>query len=48
MEFLFEFVIKKDRVLQNTVFLYSENHSLGEWFQRSLVAMMKTKKLLLL
>ena len=24
-------------------FLYSENHSLGEWFQRSLVAMMKTK-----
>ena len=23
--------------------MYSENHSLGEWFQRSLVAMMKTK-----
>ena len=24
-------------------YLYSENHSLGEWFQRSLVAVMKTK-----
>jgi hypothetical protein len=23
--------------------LYSENHSLGEWFKKSLVAMMKTK-----
>ena len=28
--------------------LYSENHSLGEWFQRSLVAMMKEEKLPLL
>ena len=29
-------------------FLYVENHSLGEWFQRRLVPMMKTEKLLLL
>ena len=28
--------------------LYVENHSLGEWFQRRLVPMMKTEKLLLL
>ena len=29
-------------------FLYVENHSLGEWFQRRLVPMMKREKLLLL
>jgi len=29
-------------------FLYEENHSQGEWFKRSLLAMMKMKKLLLL
>ena len=29
-------------------FLYEENHSLGEWFKRSLVAIMKKEKLLLL
>ena len=28
--------------------LYEENHSLGEWFKRSLMAMMKGKKLPLL
>ena len=26
-------------------FLYVENHSLGEWFKRSLMAIMMTKKL---
>jgi len=29
-------------------FLSTENHSLGEWFKRSLLAIMKKKKLLLL
>ena len=29
-------------------FLYIENHSLGEWFERRLMPMMETKKLLLL
>ena len=33
---------------QRPSFLYVENHSLGEWFQRRLVPMMKTEKLLLL
>ena len=33
---------------QHAFFLYVENHSLGEWFQRRLVPMMKTEKLLLL
>ena len=26
------------------VLLYEENHSLGEWFKRSLMAMMQTEK----
>ena len=30
------------------IFLYVENHSLGEWFERSLMAMMWTEKLPLL
>ena len=38
---------RTDRGLR-PVFLYVENHSLGEWFQRRLVPMMKTEKLLLL
>ena len=29
-------------------FLYEENHTLGEWFKRSLMAMMQTSKLPLL
>ena len=29
-------------------FLYEENHSLGEWFKRSLMAMMQTEKVPLL
>ena len=34
--------------VEEASFLYVENHSLGEWFQRRLVPMMKTEKLLLL
>ena len=38
-----------DALLESRAFfLYVENHSLGEWFQRRLVPMMKTEKLLLL
>ena len=33
---------------KSAAFLYVENHSLGEWFQRRLVPMMKTEKFLLL
>ena len=29
-------------------FLYTENHSLGEWFKKSLMVMMKKEKLPLL
>ena len=32
------------RVLLAAVFLYTENHSLGEWFKRSLMAIMLTVK----
>ena len=39
--------MKKSKPL-GLAFLYVENHSLGEWFQRRLVPMMKTEKLLLL
>lgn len=31
----------------NAPFLSTENHSLGEWFKRSLVAIMQKKKLVL-
>ena len=34
--------------MSNSSFLYVENHSLGEWFQKRLVPMMKREKLLLL
>lgn len=34
--------------MENRSFLYEENHSLGEWFKRSLMAMMQTSKLPLL
>ena len=35
-------------VLWHGFFLYVENHSLGEWFQRRLMPVMKREKLLLL
>ena len=35
--------LKQGREFPRPCFLYAENHSLGEWFQRSLVAVMKTK-----
>ena len=39
---------KRKAAVFAAAFLYVENHSLGEWFQRRLVPMMKTEKLLLL
>ena len=51
LEFLLEStlqVCESSRRIMRLLFLYIENHSLGEWFQRRLVPMMETKKLLLL
>ena len=36
------------RQVDGSVFLYKENHSLGEWFKRRLMPMMQKEKLLLL
>ena len=35
-------------VLSTAAFCINENHSLGEWFKKSLLAIMQKKKLLLL
>ena len=35
---------EKMRPVERLVFLYKENHSLGEWFKRRLLPIMRTRK----